>query len=252
VRIFLALVCVVGCGSRAVPMADGGPDGAPAAFELRLAHTDGVPIQDGDSLAVDFGCQGGAHTFFDVVAVGSGLDGAVAELTLHDRTIMRTLVATVDGAAYPFLMFVLRDFATPGELVLPLMTTLRGTVTRTTDGARVTVERSVVLVQGSMCTGGCQYSDTSGIARLTQVEMLSASGCTLEALDVRFDFVAATTLPDQADALLVAPDCVAPMGIVVGAELPVVRRELIPGTGTCSPVAYEFMLDTAACDPICP
>ncbi len=248
----LALV-LAGCGA-AHESSDGGPpsgDAGPPQFEVRLESAVDVPLADGGTLDVHYGCQGGAHVLFDVVAIGAGLDGATVYAELLDRSLELTMSPTPQGAELRYFMFVLADSVSPGGLGLPRDEVLRVSVVRA-DGARVTIERMVHLVDGDTCNAACTYTDVPGTGHITAIDGPTTTGCDFGDLSITFDYTndsgstaTGVVLPDN-----LPPDCLGPLGLVVGGDVPVVRQEIQPG-GTCTPYLYVIAIDRSGCDAIC-
>src|SRR5688572_17423157 len=78
------------------PMRDSGPP----QFEVRLETAPGDAIENGDMLPVHYGCQGGAHTYFSVIAIGEGLEGAELASDLLGMRATLDMMPTATGAEY--------------------------------------------------------------------------------------------------------------------------------------------------------
>lgn len=254
------LACIIlfallgACEGTSAPSDGSIGDAGPPAFEVRLERSMGVPIDDGFELAVEYGCQGGAHVLFDVVAIGAGLDNAqVSATALGREPFTLTMTATPSGAEYRYLMLVLADFVAPGGLGLPRDEVVRVSVRRR-DGARVVVDRPVRLIDGEVCSVACQYADVPGTARITAIEGPGTSGCDAGEVTIGYDFLPDGGEPDlgHTQVELLPFDCLSAMGLSVGADVPATRQELLPGTGTCTPFLYTLVLDRDACAAACP
>ncbi|HJL16685.1 MAG TPA: hypothetical protein RMH99_13565 [Sandaracinaceae bacterium LLY-WYZ-13_1] len=255
----LSLAPLVGCdpGADMDPTTDGGPagDAGPAPFEVRLEHAEGEPIEDGDALEVETGCQGGHHVFVDVVAEGDGLDRALAEIEMREggeAVAMQSarLAGTGGTATLRGWMFIL-GFGPPSGL--PKDGTLRVTVTRD-DGRAVSIERTVRQVEGAVCDPVCRYDDLAGTGALTEVMPPETTGCEAGPARLTFDFDSDAGLTEESATLeeRLPADCVDALGLEVGAEVPVIRQQLLPGGATCQPVIYRLDVDRAPCEALCP
>jgi hypothetical protein len=223
------------------------------SFSVIAEATAGDPIEDGDTIGLHYGCQGGAHTVFSVVATGSGLDGAQVTIELNGMRLIYNLMGTATGAKLRDIYFVVSDFIAPGMLNGEAAT-LTLTVRRS-DGETVVIARDVTFTEIDRCTVMCTYDPTPGTAAITAVDgPASSAGCTPDSVTVTFDFTpeGGTAETGIVVTQAVPPDCVDELGVIVGGNVSAVREDLRPGTGTCSPTVYRLELDYAPCEPICP
>lgn len=257
-RAILGLALVF-AGCNATAETDAGPlfddDAGPPQFEVRIERSAGVELEDGDALEVHYGCQGGAHVFFDVVAIGSGLANARVRAELIDRSIELPMSPTDRGAELRYLMLVLADYLPGGHLAAPGDQLLRVTVVRA-DGARVAIGRMVHLVDGDECEVPpfCSYTDVPGTGHITALEPPPTAGCDEVVVGVTFDYTndAGTSATSAVTTTSLPPDCFDAVGLAIGNDIPVVRQEIVPGTGSCSPTLYSLAIDRSPCDAICP
>ncbi len=253
----LACLALIACGSTADP-ADADPfdlDAGPPQFEVRLERSEGIALADGDELDVHYGCQGGAHVMLDVVAIGEGMRNAQVTVQALDREpLTLTMTETATGADFRHLMYILADFVAPRGLGLPRDEVVRVSVRRR-DGARVVLERTLRFVDGELCMVMCTYEDVPGTARVTALDGPGTSGCEPGDVGITFDFTPDAGTGARTGLVMrqtLPFDCLAAMGLSVGAEIPAVERALVPGTGTCTPFFWDLLLDRDACAAACP
>lgn len=225
-------------------------------FDAWLTDADGVPLEEGAEIELDFGCQGGSHIFASVVAEGEGLADAEAELTLlrgdADRgpSVTLRMAPTATGAELVEAMLVTQMYEADPSFFSPYDATLVATV-RAADGSSVTVERGVRVVMGSVCDPTCYYDDFPGTGTITAVEGGGASECEQGTLYVTFDYVGDDGYEAEGSAqATVTPRCAEALDLRVGGEVPVIRQMIT--SGACSPIGFLLEVDLTTCDDLCP
>lgn len=243
------VVLAAGCDGGALAP----PDGGPADFEVRVEHAPGRTLQPGDALEVERGCQGGTHTYVDVVARGEGLERAevTAEVVGSGRPVRLRMDPTAEGAELRRLFLLVESFVLPGARDLPRDGEVRATVHRA-DGRWASLARPVRLVEGPSCAPFCEYETFSGVARITAVDGPRTDGCEPGEVRIEYRIVGeGGELAERGSTLLsAAPDCLEALGLVVGGEVPAGYQRIV--SGTCSPFASWLDLDLDACAPRCP